>query len=305
MGCVSMATGGGQPNISQDILRHLRLACPAQYEQQSIAAFLDRETAKIDALIAEQKRLIELLKEKRRAIISHAVTKGLNPDAPMKDSGIEWLGEMPEHWKVTPLKHLVSFRSGGTPSKENLDFWDGDVPWASAKDLKTEILYDTIDHITELAIQSGAAECIPNGSVLVVVRGMILARTFPVCFVAAPMAINQDLKALECREGLDARFLARLLQGSSEESLRRIDEAAHGTKALRMETWASMELPTPSIKEQSFIVDFLDRETAKLDALTVEAKTAISLLQERRTALISAAVTGKIDVRGFASDSTH
>ncbi|MEI7952535.1 MAG: restriction endonuclease subunit S, partial [Synechococcaceae cyanobacterium ELA182] len=95
---ISLATGGGQPNISQDILRTLRVAIPPLSQQRQIATFLDHETAKIDALIAEQQRLIELLQEKRQAVISHAVTKGLNPDAPMKDSGVEWLGEVPEHW---------------------------------------------------------------------------------------------------------------------------------------------------------------------------------------------------------------
>ncbi|NVZ11441.1 restriction endonuclease subunit S [Allochromatium humboldtianum] len=220
-----------------------------------------------------------------------------------KDSGVEWLGEVPEHWEVRPLKYLVAFRSGGTPSKENMDYWNGEVPWASAKDIKAEILSDTIDHITEYAIQSGVAELIPTGSVLIVVRGMILARTFPVCFVEKPMAINQDLKALECREGLDARFLARLLQGSSEESVRRIDEAAHGTKALRMDAWTSMELPVPPIEEQNTIATFLDRETAKIDALIAEQQRLIELLKEKRQAVISHAVTKGLNPDAPMKDS--
>lgn len=270
---------------------------PPRDEQIAIASFLDGETGKIDALIAEQEKLLALLAEKRQATVSHAVTRGLNPDAPMTDSGVARLGQVPEHWRVSPLKYLVSLKSGGTPSKENLDFWDGDVPWASAKDLKLERLADTIDHITGLAVESGNATLVPSGTVLVVVRGMILARTFPVVEAVVPMAINQDLKGVIPLEGLSGRFLAWLLRGTADESLLRLDEAGHGTKALRMDAWTSMRLPVPPTDEQSAIADFLERETGKLDALKAEAERAIELLKERRGALIAAGVTGKIDVR--------
>ncbi|HGO6081721.1 TPA: restriction endonuclease subunit S [Burkholderia cenocepacia] len=273
------------------------LPTPPLEEQNTIVAFLDRETGKIDALIAEQEKLLTLLAEKRQATISRAVSRGLDPDAPMKDSGVTWLGEVPEHWRVSPLKYLVSLRSGGTPSKENLDFWDGDVPWASAKDLKSERLADTIDHITSFAVESGNATLVPPGTVLVVVRGMILARIFPVVETVVPMAINQDLKGVIPLEGLNGKFLAWLLRGSADESLRRLDEAGHGTKALRMDAWTSMQLPVPPVVEQTEIAAFLERETGKLDALKAEAESAIDLLRERRSALIAAAVTGKIDVR--------
>ena len=109
---LSLATGGGQPNVSQDILRTLRVACPDHAEQTAIAAFLDRETGKIDELVAEQRRLIELLKEKRQAVISHAVTKGLNPHAPTKPSGIEWLGDVPEHWTVAAVRFRYTVQLG-------------------------------------------------------------------------------------------------------------------------------------------------------------------------------------------------
>ncbi|MCK6376872.1 MAG: restriction endonuclease subunit S [Zoogloea sp.] len=293
--------GHGTKALRMDAWSSMQLPVPPKGEQTGIANFLDRETGKIDVLIAEQEKLLRLLAEKRQATITHAVTKGLNPDAPMKDSGVKWLGEVPTHWDVRPLKHLVAFFSGGTPSKENLDYWNGDVPWASAKDLKVETLQDTEDHITQHAVSSGAASTLPAGSVLVVVRGMILARTFPVTRIAVPMAINQDLKGLQAIGLLDTGFLAWLLRGSANESLRRLDEAGHGTKALRMDAWSSMLLPDPPIGEQTDIAAFLTAETARLDALTAEVSRAIDLLKERRTALISAAVTGKIDVRREAA----
>ena len=293
-------TSASMQNLAQDQFGSFLLPTPPAAEQHAISIFLDRETAKIDALIAEQERLIDLLKEKRQAVISHAVTKGLDPNVPMKDSGVEWLGQVPAHWVIRPLKHVTALRSGGTPSKDNLDFWNGRIPWASAKDLKQERLGDTEDHITDAAIEAGAAELVPAGAVLVVVRGMILARTFPVTLATVPMAINQDLKAIVPFGNVSSAYLARALQAAAEESTRRIDEAGHGTKALRMDAWTSLPLPVPPVDEQQAIATFLDRETAMIDALLAEQERGISLLSERRAALISAAVTGQIDVRAIA-----
>ena len=289
--------GHGTKALRMDSWSAMQLPVPSLHEQTAIAHFLDHETAKIDALIAEQEKLIHLLAEKRQATLSHAVTRGLDPAAPMKDSGVAWLGEVPAHWTVTPLKHLVNFRSGGTPSKEKLNYWNGDVPWASAKDMKTDRLADTIDHITAVAIEEKAADLVPRGAVLVVVRGMILARMFPVSIVDTPMAINQDLKAVIPGERIDSEFLAWLLRGTSDDSLRRLDEAGHGTKALRMDAWASMLLPVPPIPEQARIAQFIEQEMTRLAQLQNEAEHAIALLKERRAALIAAAVTGQIDVR--------
>jgi len=298
-----LGTGSTRIRIPLSAMACRRLPLPPLAEQRAIAAFLDRETAKIDALIAEQEKLIELLAEKRQAVISHAVTKGLNPAAPMKPSGIEWLGDVPAHWGVVPLKHGVDIRSGGTPSKERTDYWDGNVPWASSKDMKLDDLFDTEDHVSRAAIEDGVAETVPAGTVLVVARGMILAHSFPVATVRSPMAINQDLKALKSRDTLASEFLAWLLRGARRECLRRTDEAAHGTKVLRMSDWTSMPICVPPPIEQHAIAALLDRETAKFDALVAEAEMGIELLRERRSALISAAVTGQIDVRNAVPES--
>lgn len=220
-----------------------------------------------------------------------------------KDSGVEWLGRVPGHWEVSPLRYVVTFRSGGTPSKEKLEYWDGDIPWASAKDLKKEQLEDTQDHLTELAVASGAASLVPAGSVLVVVRGMILARIFPVAEALVPMAINQDLKALHASSRLKGRFLAHLLRGLAAESLSRLEEAGHGTKALRMEAWTSMQLTVPPKEEQCAILSRLDRETARIDALVEKKTRFIELLREKRQALITHAVTQGLDPNVKMKDS--
>lgn len=220
-----------------------------------------------------------------------------------KDSGVEWLGEVPAHWAVIPLKYVVTLRSGGTPSKDRLDYWDGAIPWASAKDMKVEVINDTVDHLTDVAIEEGAASLLPTRSVLVVVRGMILARTFPVALTGAPMAFNQDLKALLPNRPLLAEHLAWYLRGTANQSLLRLDEAGHGTKALRMEAWTSMEVTLPSQAEQEQISAFLDRETGKIDDLVAEQQNLIALLKEKRQALISHAVTKGLNPNAPMKDS--
>ena len=293
--------GATVESIEHGYMTESIIPLPALSEQVAIDRFLDYETTKIDELVEEQKRLIELLKEKRQAVISKAVTKGLDPNVPMKDSGVEWLGKVPAHWVVTPFKLVVHLRSGGTPDKGRRGYWDGDIPWASAKDLKVDALFDTADHITEMALTEGAATLVDSGVVLVVVRGMILARTFPVVTAQVSMAINQDLKAVSARTPGRNDWLAWLLRASSVETLSRLDEAGHGTKALRMDAWGDMRVGVPPPREQQRIASFLAAECVRLDDLVAEAARAIDFLEERRAALISAAVTGKIDVRGLVS----
>jgi type I restriction enzyme, S subunit len=283
--------------LTTGTLNDFEVPLPPLPEQTQIAKFLDHETAKIDRLIEKQEALIRLLKEKRQAVISHAVTKGLNPHAPLKDSGIAWLGQVPAHWSIKPLKYLMSLTSGGTPSKDNIEYWEGTVPWASSKDLKSDELFDTQDYITQKALDRGAAELVPTGSILTVVRGMILLHTFPISVTRVPMAINQDLKAIQPTAGISTDFLAWLLRGSSDVVLSTTDEAGHGTKVLRMESWLAIQVPIPPLEEQALIVTKIVKRLGQLDELTEDAHRAVTLLQERRTALISAAVTGKIDVR--------
>ena len=297
--------GAKMPRASWDFMGMLPVPVPPADEQTAIATFLDRETGKIDTLVAEQERLIALLKEKRQAVISQAVTKGLNPDVPMKPSGVEWLGDIPKHWQIKPLKRVTSFVSGGTPSKEREDYWAGDIPWVSPKDMKTWIVSGHSDGITMEAVASARLVMIQENAVLVVVRGMILAHSFPVAVAGRPLTINQDMKALLTPSAQAARFLAYALSATTERVFEFIDEAGHGTRALRMEGFANMKLAFPNIEEQTQIVEFIECETARLDKLITEAARAVILLKERRAALISAAVTGKIDVRNLVQPSAE
>jgi type I restriction enzyme S subunit len=293
----ALGRGSTFMELSTDDLKSLRVPVPLLHTQVATADFLDRETARLDALVAAKQRQLDLLAEKRRAVIATAVTRGPDSKVKLRDSGVPWLGEIPGHWPLVPLRYLVSFLSGGTPDKGNADFWSGGtIPWVSPKDMKVEVIDDSEDHITEAAVDGSATRIVPVGSVLVVVRGMILAHSLPVAVTSAPVTINQDIKALVCGERLLPDFLRIVLEGQSRLLLSLADSSAHGTKKLETEVLQRLEVPAPALDEQRAIVDHIARETAKLDALRAATERTIVLLKGRRTALIAAAVTGQINV---------
>jgi type I restriction enzyme, S subunit len=285
------------PKLMNGVMARIRVQVPSISEQHAIATFLDRETAKINTLIVKKERLVELLQEKRAALISQAVTKGLDPTVPMKDSGVEWLGEIPAHWEVRRLKFVAKFFGGGTPSKENLDFWSGDIPWISPKDMKAEIVYDAEDHITEYAIEHSATRLIQPGAVLIVVRSGILRHSIPVAINVRPVALNQDMKALIAEPFLKAGYLASLIRGHAHALLVEWRKEGATVESIEFELLANTSCPIPPLSEQQAIVTYLDHETAKIDAFISWIREGIEKLKEYSTALISAAVTGKIDVR--------
>lgn len=300
---IAWATGGGQPNLSQDDLREVRIPTPPLDEQRAIAAFLDRETVRIDALIAKKQRLIELLQEKRAAVVARTVRRGLKPGVPLTDSRIDWLGHVPSHWALKRLGYLVSIRGGCTPDKGNAEYWNGDVPWVTPKDMKVETIADSEDHVTSLALRETGLTLLTPPAVLIVVRGMILAHTIPIARLAGPVTVNQDMKALTPTRNIDARFLAWMLRGCDSAFFALVEESGHGTRVLRTDLWMKATFPLPPLPEQIGIAAFLDNETAKLDELQGRITVAIDRLREYRSALISAAVTGKIDVRNSREDA--
>ncbi len=297
---LSLATGGGQPNVSQDILRTLRVGCPDEEEQNQIAKFLDSETSKIDALVGEQRRLIELLKEKRQAVISHAVTKGLNPNAPLKPSGIEWLGDVPQHWEVPPLytryeqvlgKMLDQNKMTGEhpiPYVRNVDVqWDK----VNTEDLPTiDIRPDELERFT-----------IKNGDLLVCEGGEV-GRTAIWNSGDNKVAFQKALHRLRPITSTECpRYFYYIMCFATGMNVFIANSNPNTIPHLTGEQIRVYRFPKPPGNEQTEIANFLDAESEKLDALTAEAERGIELLQERRTALISAAVTGKIDVRDFTS----
>ena len=296
LGAAHMYGSAGQQRVPDEFVKDYRVAIPPLEEQHAISLFIERETANIDALIAKKERLIRLLQEKCTAIMSHAVTKGLDPNASMRDSGIEWLGEIPAHWEVKRLKYLVHFYSGGTPSKENLEFWDGTIPWVSPKDMKGEIISDSEDHITEDALANSATRLIPQNSLLVVVRSGILRHSLPVGITARPVAINQDIKAVVPRQIIDSHYLRYFMEGKEEELLVECRKGGATVESIEQELLSHAPCLLPPVTEQRLIADYLQRKVAYINGLTDKIHSHIEKLQERSIALISAAVTGNICV---------
>ncbi len=292
------STNTAVPSMTQEDLGNIVFPCPDIKEQTQIATFLDRETQKIDRLIEKQQQLIKLLQEKRQAVISHAVTKGLNPDAKMKDSGVEWLGEIPEYWEMVPIKYLCSFSGGGTPSKENLSYWvGGDVPWVSPKDMKSFWISNTKDKLTVKAVEESSTNFVESGALLMVVRSGILQRTIPIAINTVKVTLNQDMKALRFNRRMRVEYAANFILGYVPSLLLEWSKEGATVESIEQEYLSASLFPVPPIKEQIEIEIFLKYETKKIDQLIEKCNKAIRLSKERRTALISAAVTGKIDVR--------
>lgn len=269
---------------------------PPVVEQKSIADFLDLETAKIDALVAEQENLIALLKEKRQAVISHAVTKGLDPAAPMKDSGIEWLGEVPAHWRILKLTKcvtsIVDYR-GKTPTKV-----DDGVFLLTARNIRNgSIDYEVSqEFVSEDDYEEVMRRGVPE------VGDLLLTMEAPLGQVAnvnrTDIAIAQRIIKLQgATDTANNYYLKWWIMGIYSQA--QLSSLATGSTALGLKAskLGQLDVCLPPSDEQQSVVEFLDTETAKLDDLTTEAQRAIDLLKERRSALISAAVTGKIDVR--------
>lgn len=288
-------------SITHGILKNCYLWIPQKKEQQQIAAFLDRETAKIDQLIAKQQQLIELLKEKRQAVISHAVTKGLNPNVKMKPSGVEWFDVLPEHWKLGKLGYYAKVSNGATPSRENLDYWnDGSVAWLNSSKVNDVYIKEADQFITRLAVLKTGVQKVSKFDLVMAITGEGQTRgRVAICLMDA--TINQHLASISIKDKtLHYEFLFYWLS-IFYERIRYESSGAGSTKgAITCSDIMSFPIVIPSHVEQIEIINQCKIYETKLDNLLNRASQQIGLLRERRAALISAAVTGKIDVREVA-----
>tara|TARA_Y100000296_G_scaffold70990_1_gene86096 strand:+ start:359 stop:1744 length:1386 start_codon:yes stop_codon:yes gene_type:complete len=295
---IALSVGGGQPNLSQDDLKKLRVPAPAISEQTQISRFLDYKTAQLDQLIAKKQALIERLNEQRIALITQAVTRGLNLDVPLKDSGVEWLGQVPEGWDLLKIKFLVTMTGGGTPNTSKKDYWNGDIPWVSPKDMKTSLISETIDYITEIGIAESSTKLIENPSVLIVVRSGILQHSIPVAINSRPVTLNQDMKALSTNpELLSTNYLYYFIEGLQSTLLPIWSKSGCTVESIETDYLMNTLLPVPSLACQAEITTYLEKKVKEISSLSDKARETINRLEEYRTALITAAVTGKIDVR--------
>lgn len=282
--------------IDWDDIKRAHIAVPSKYEQRAILNFLDHETAKIDALIEKQQRLIELLKEKRQAVISHAVTKGLNPNAPMKDSGVEWMGKVPQHWKVGALGYNALISSGATPDRNNPAYWNGNIPWIKTGEVKYEEIFEAEEYISEDALHDSSVKLSPPGTLLMAMYGQGVTRG-RVALLGVAATYNQACAAITPSPELFNQYLLFFFMAAYHA----IRDGGNETSQMNLnaEIVGKFKVAIPSLKEQHQIVTYLKPTLVKFDSMINRAESAILLMQERRTALISAAVTGKIDVRDW------
>ena len=298
----SWSTGSTYDAVSGSDIGNLSIPLPDLPTQKAIADFLDRETARINQLIERKQRMVEVLGEKLAAQLQYTVLAGAklsrNPEG-------DWLSDLSNDWRLFPIKHMVRIVGGATPSKEREDYWIGPIPWVSPKDMKRDTISATSHCISEMALANSPVSIVPKGAVLIVVRGMILARLVPVCRLGCNATINQDMKALTSRGNIISNhYLHRMLQGFQDVIMSFVDEAAHGTKTLRSDRFFSLKFPVPPFELQTNLVVEYDKQKRLMDAIIEKIESSIYRLREFRPALITAAVTGQIDVSTWGKQGT-
>ena len=291
------STGNVLRILNSERLGNINFPHPPNLEGNLISRFLDQETAKIDNLIAEQQQLIELLKEKRQAVISHAVTKGLNPDVPMKDSGVEWLGEVPEHWEVLATKRLFKLVC---------------VPAPKSHDYELLSIYTAIGVRPRKELEQKGNKATSTDGYWMVNKGDLIVNKLLAWMGAIGISEYDGVTSpaydiLRQRLSLQPKYYDFLFRcGICFSEFRRYSRGIMDMRLrLYFDEFGRLFMPYPPVDEQKLIINFLEYELNKFDILILESSKVISLLKERRSALISSAVTGKIDVQNFVSTQSQ
>ena len=297
IGAVDASTFGSKmPRAEWGFIGNIPVPAPEWERQNAIADYLDRETARLDALVAEKECLLKLLTEKRRALITRAVTRGLDPDAPMRDSGIPWLGRIPAHWEIWKLGHTASIGNGSTPNRNKAAYWiDGRIPWSNSGVVNQSEVTGADQFVTAYAVQECHLPLVKAGSVLIAITGQGKTRGRAVV-LSIDSTINQHLAFIQPERSRLRPWFLRWILFAAYDFLRSISDDAGGTKgALTCEEIANLRVPIPPLGEQAVILDHIDAFTERFDLLRTAAESTISIVKERRAALIAAAVTGGID----------
>ena len=286
------ASGTTMQRISRTSLGNMAVPVASYEEQFLIADYLDKKCAEIDAIIAAKEKTNELLKERRQIIIYEAVTKGLDPTVPMKDSGIEWIGEIPESWNCKKIKYAFSLVAGATPKSGNEEYWDGDIIWISPADYTTEDIYIFEGHktITTEGLNSCATTMIPEESI-------VFSKRAPIGLVAinkVPLCTNQGCISCIPNKDIDSKFYYYVMSAFTKE----FDLFGSGTtfKEISAEAFANFVLPNTRIEEQIEIAEYLDLKCQEINDLISSNNATIEKLKEYRQSVIYEAVTGKVEI---------
>ncbi|MEI6615752.1 MAG: restriction endonuclease subunit S [Cyanobium sp. ELA507] len=296
-----LCSSNTQKNISMGDIPRLLLPLPSLGDQHSIASYLVRETAYIDALIADKERMLSLLDEKRAALISRVVTRGLDPDVQVKASGQDWLGEIPAHWEIQPIKFLAVVGNGSTPSVENVDYWDETgFPWLNSSVVNLSPVTSASRYVTETALRECHLPKIKPPAVLVGITGQGKTRGMA-ALLGMEATINQHLAFIKPRSKQTSTEYLCYLLGHAYAFLRSDSDGAGSTKgAITCEQLANLKIPVPPIEEQIEICSRIVQSLDILMPLRSEITNSLVLLAERRSSLITAAVTGQIPMEAMS-----
>jgi type I restriction enzyme S subunit len=296
----SSTYGSKMPRASWDFIGNLPVLLPEIEEQKAIARFLDFKTTQIDALIAKKRTLLDKLAESRTALISHAVTMGLDPSVPMKDSGVAWLGKVPAHWKITRIKFVARIGNGSTPNREKSDYWiDGYFPWLNSSVVNQDEVTESDQFVTDLALKECHLPIVHPPAVLVGITGQGKTRGMA-SKLSVIATINQHLAYIKPTT-LEIRvdYLLFMFE-RAYPFLRSESDGGGSTKgAITCEQIANLEIALPPATEQASIELHLATKLEKSRDMNRRVLAVVEKLQEYRSALITNAVTGKIDVRDF------
>lgn len=302
----SSTYGSKMPRASWEFIGLLPVPTCSYSLSEKVAGFLDHETAKIDNLIEKQQQLIELLKEKRQAVISHAVTKGLNPDVPMKDSGIEWLGEVPEHWDVCAIKHIVSTPVTDGPH-ETPDFIDDGIPFISAEAISSGVI-DFDKKRACISIKDHkrfSKKYSPQFNDIYMVKSGATTGITAIVENYDDFNIWSPLAVIRCNDYSNPYFVINFMRSKPFQTAIELNWSYGTQQNIGMGVIGNLHIARPPVSEAIEIATHLRGKCSKFDELIDIAMMQISIMQERRTALISAAVTGKIDVRDWVTPDTQ
>lgn len=304
----SSTYGSKMPRASWEFIGLLPVPTCSYSLSEKVAGFLDHETAKIDNLIEKQQQLIELLKEKRHSVISHAVTKGLNPDVPMKDSGVEWLGEVPEHWSICRIKQLSKqISKGTTPSTIGGDFVDAGIRFLKAENIGKSKFVNSLPefYISNDVDKQISRSRLQERDVLVIIAGATTGMVSVLQKEMLPANTNQAVSFIRTKNINHADWLYYWLGTDIVQRIIGMGAVQAAQPNLSMEDLGNIPILLPEQNELASICMEIEKQFVHFDSLICKAESAIDLMQERRTALISAAVTGKIDVRDWVAPALN
>lgn len=284
-------------HLYQGDFAEFNCAFPDRTEQKDIADYLDEQCGKLDRIIADLEKQISILQKYQRSLIIETVTGGLNKNTPLKDSGIDWVDKIPAHWKVNKVRYISKLNSGATPSKDVSTYWEGDIPWVSSQEVKSDVLFDTSLHISEEAIKSCSTKLMPAGTLVMVVRSGILQHTLPVALLGVPATINQDIKGFSFSSKMLPAFFKYYVQGFNDALLNTLVKDKTTVESIDYNLLLSCKVMIPPVEEQERIVQYLDEYCLKFKSVLNTKQLQLDVLKQNKQSTVYEYVTGKKRVK--------